>query len=113
MGVHGEVTTARNIIDITGTWHNQFGKEQLKATLKDAQYNVMTNFNLFGFGKAIKEGWKLSSDQEGLTLTKESAKHVFDIKIKNGVIFCADLQRDQEVSALTNIGAAVSMKRLT
>ena len=39
MGAHGEDMTASSIMDIAGTWCNQFGDEQLKATLKDVQYN--------------------------------------------------------------------------
>ena len=45
------------------------------------QYNPKSNFNLFNIGKAIKEGWKLSGDQEGLVLIKDSVKLVFNIKI--------------------------------
>ena len=76
--------------------------KQFKATLKNVQYNPKSNFNLFSIGKAIKEGWKLSGDQEGLVIMKESAKLVFDIKImtKNSVIFCAYLQRECIISAI-------------
>ena len=35
MSVHGESMTAGSFMDITGTWCNQFCKEQLKATLKN------------------------------------------------------------------------------
>ena len=54
------------------------------------QYNPKSNFKVFSIGKAIKEGWKLSDDQEGLVLMMDSAKFVFNIKItiKNGVTFC-------------------------
>ena len=62
MCAHGEAMTASSIMDIPGTWCNKFSKEQLKATLKDVQYNLKSNFNLFSTGKAIKEGWKLSGD---------------------------------------------------
>ena len=48
--------TADSIMDIAGAWCNKFGEEQLKAMLKDAQYNPKSNFNLFSIGKAIKEG---------------------------------------------------------
>ena len=77
-------------MDIAETWCNKFGKEQLKATLKDVQYNPKSNFNLFSIGKAIKEGWKLSGNQEGLVLMKKNLKLVFDIKImiKYGVVLC-------------------------
>ena len=80
-------------MDITGTWCNQFGKEKLKATLKDVQYNSKSTFNLFSIGKAIKKGWKFSVNQEGLVLMKDGAKFVLNIKIitKNGVIFCSYL----------------------
>ena len=68
-----------NIMNIAGTWCNKFSEEQL--------------FSLFNIGKVIKEDWKLSGDQEGLVLTKDSVKLIFDIKImtKNCVIFCAYL----------------------
>ena len=65
-------------MDIAGTWCNKFGKEQLKAMLKDVQYNPKSNIKLLSIGKAIKEGWKLSGDQEGLILTKDSVKFVLD-----------------------------------
>ena len=89
IGAHGEAMTANRIMDIAGTWCNKFGEKQLKATSKDVQYNPKSNFNLFSIGKAIKGAWKLRGDQEGLVLTKDSAKLVFDIKVttKNGVIF--------------------------
>ena len=64
VGAHGKAVTASNIIDIAGTWCNKFGKKQLKATLEYMQYNPKSNFILFSIGKAIKEGRKLSSDQE-------------------------------------------------
>ena len=35
MGMHGEAMTGSSIMGITRVWCNQFGKEQLKATLKD------------------------------------------------------------------------------
>ena len=73
--------------------------------LKDVQYNPKLNFNLFSIGKAIKEDWKLSGDQKGVVLTKDSAKLVFDIKImiKNGGIFCMQLWKEHEVSAILAI----------
>ena len=40
MGTHGQAMTASSILDIAGTWCNKFGKEQLKATLKDMQSKV-------------------------------------------------------------------------
>ena len=57
---------------------------------------------MFGNRKAIKEGWKLSGDQEDLILIKDGAMLAFEIKIttKNGLIFYLCLQRDQEVGAL-------------
>ena len=70
IGAHGEVMTASSIMDVARTWCNKFGKEQLKTALRDVQYNPKSNFNLFNIGKAIKEGLKLSGDQEGLVLTK-------------------------------------------
>ena len=83
--------TASSIMDIAGNWCNKFGKVQLKAMLKDVQYNLKSNFNLFSIGKEIKEGWRLNGDQKGLVLMKGSVKLVFDIKMttKNGAIFCA------------------------
>ena len=106
--------TASNIMDIAVIWRNKFGKEQLKATLKDVQYNSKSNFNLFSIGKAIKEGWKLSGNQEGLVLVKDGAKLAFDIKIrtKNGVIFCVYLQREHEFSAmLASTGVIMSIEK--
>ena len=65
----------------------------------------MSNFNLFNIGKAMKEGWKLSGDQEGLVLMKDSAKLVFSIKImtKNGVILCSAM--------LTSTSVAMSIEK--
>ena len=60
MGMHGETTMANSIMDIAGTWCNQFGKKHQKATLKEVQYKP--NFNLFSIRKVIKEGWKLIGD---------------------------------------------------
>ena len=102
IGVHGEAMAASSIMEIAGTWCNKFGKDQLKDTLKDIQYNPKLNFNLFSIAKAIKEDWKLSGNQEGLILTKGNAKLVFNIKIitKNGVIFCEYLQREYEIAAV-------------
>ena len=87
---------------------------QLKATLKGVQYNPKSNFNLFSIGKASKEGWKLSGDQEGLVLTKGNEKLVFDIKItnENGVIFCAYLQREYETAViLASTGLTMSIEK--
>ena len=114
MGAHGKAMTARSIIGIARIWCNKFGEEQLKATLKGVQYNPKLNLNLCSIGKAIKEGWKLSGNQKGLVMMKESAKLVFDIKImtKNGVIFCAYLQRDHEISViLTSTGVTMSIEK--
>ena len=63
----------------------------------------------------MKEGWKLSGDQEDLVLTNNSAKLVFDIKImiKNGVIFCAYLQRSHKISViLTSNGMTMSIEKV-
>ena len=92
---HDKAMMTSSIMDIARTWCNMFGKEQLKATLKDV-------FNLFSIGEAIKEGWKLSGNQHNLALIKNSVKLVFDIKImtKNGVIFCSYLQREHDISAI-------------
>ena len=100
-GAHSKTMTASSIINIAGTWCNKFGK-QLKATLKDVQYNPKSYFNLFIIRKAIKEGKKLSGDQEGLVFIKDSLKLVFDIKsmTKGGVIFCAYLWREHEISVI-------------
>ena len=35
MGMDGEAITASGMINNAGTWYNQFGKDKLKATLKD------------------------------------------------------------------------------
>ena len=93
---------ANSIKDIAGTWCNKFGKEQLKDMLKNVQDNPNSNFNIFSIGKVIKEGWKLSGDQEGLVLMKGNVKLVFDIKsmTKNGEIFCAYLWREYKIAAI-------------
>ena len=114
VSAHGEAMTASSIMDITGIWCNKFGKEQLKAMLKDVQYNPKSNFNLFNIGKVIKEGWKLSGDKKGLVLMNDSAKLVFNIKImtENGVIFCAYLQREHEIGvALASTGETMSIEK--
>ena len=83
--------------------------------LKDVQYNPKSNFNLFCIGKAIKKGWKLSGDQEGLVLTKGNSKLVFDIKItiENGIIFCAYLLREYEIAVvLASTGTTMSIEKL-
>ena len=83
--------------------------------LKDVQYNPKSNFNLFSTGKAIKEGWKLSGDQESLVLMKGNAKLVFKIEIvtKNDVIFCAYLWREYGISTLmASMGTTMSIERI-
>ena len=92
---HGMAMTASSIMDIAGTWCKKFGKEQLKTTSKDVQYNPKSNFNLFIIGKAIKEGWNISGGQEALVLMKESVKLVFNIKImtKNDNFPCVPVAR--------------------
>ena len=109
IGEHGDAMTARSIMDTAGTWCNKFSEEQLKATLKDVQYNPKSNFKLFSIGKAIKEGWKLSGEQEGLVLMKGNVKLAFNIKImtKNGVIFCAYLQREHEIGTILAITSTI------
>ena len=105
VGEHGKAITASSIMDITGAWCNKFGKEQLKATLTDVQYNPISD--LFSIEKAID--WKLSGDQGGLILIK-----VFDIKImpKNRVIFYAYLWREYEIAAiLASTGTTTSIKK--
>ena len=94
--------TASSIIDIAGNWCNKFGGEQVKATLKNVQYNPKSNFNPFIFWKAIIQGWKLSGDKDGLVLMKGSAKLVFGIRImtKNDVIFSAYLHWEHEICAI-------------
>ena len=114
MGAHGKAMTVSSIMDIVGTWCNKFGEEQLKAKLKDVQCNPKSNFNFFSIRKAIKEDWKLSCDQEGLILMKDSVKLTFDIKImtKNGEIFCAYLQREHEIGAvLASTGVTISIEK--
>ena len=113
VGAHSEAMTASSIIDIAGTWCNKFGKEQLKATLKDVRCNPKSNFNLFIIGKAVMECWKLSGNQEGLVLMKGNLKLVFDMKIttKNSVIFCGYLRREYEIAAiLASTSTALSIK---
>ena len=107
--------TTCSIMDIAGTWCNKFGKEQLKALLKDVEYNPKSNFSLISIRKAINEGWKLSGDQEGLLLMKDSVKLVFNIKImtKSGVIFFVYLWREHEISAiLASTGVTMSIDKV-
>ena len=40
VGEYGSTMTASSMMDITWTGCNKFGKEQLKSTLKDMQYNL-------------------------------------------------------------------------
>jgi hypothetical protein len=89
------------VLDLPGTWCDQFGEVQIKAKLSDVRYNPKSNFNLFSLGKAIKEGWKMSGDKNGIILKKGDARLAFDIKIEtqNGIIFCAYFKRDSEVAA--------------
>ena len=102
---NGEAMTASSIIDVAGTWCNKFGEEQIKAMLKDVQYNPKSNLNLSSIREAIKEGLKLSGDQENLVLMKSNAKLVFNNKItaKNGVMFYAYLWREHKIAAILAI----------
>ena len=65
-------------------------------------------------GKAIKEGWKLSVNQEGLVLIKGKVKLVFGIKIttNNNVIICSYVQREYKIAAiLASTGSTMSIKK--
>ena len=109
VGVHGEVMTAISIIDITKTWCNQFGKEQLKATLTDVQYNPKSDLNLVSIGKLLRRAGSLVGSRRFGTGEGQCKA----ITTKNGGIFCAYLQRDQEVSTILTIyytGAAISIE---
>ena len=55
IGPHGKSMTASSIMDIAGTLCNKFVKEQLKASLKDVQYNPKSNLSLFRLGKQSKK----------------------------------------------------------
>ena len=46
IGAHGMAMTASSIMDIAGTLCNKFGKEQLKAMLKDVKYNPKSKMKL-------------------------------------------------------------------
>ena len=60
MGMHGEAITASSIMAIARTWCNQFGKEHLKATLNDVQYNPkskeLTHKIVSELGWSLKKG---------------------------------------------------------
>ena len=86
LDANGKAMTASSTMDIVKTWCNKFGEEQLKVSLKDVQYNPISNFNLFIIEKVIQEGWKVSGDQEGLILMKDIAKLDFDIKIMTKLV---------------------------
>ena len=55
IGAHDRVITASSIMDIAGTWCNTFGKEQLKAMLKDVQYNPKSILTCSVLGKPSKK----------------------------------------------------------
>ena len=54
IGAHCEAMTASSMMDVAGTFCNKFNKKQLKATLKDVQYNPKSNFNLFKFWQSYQ-----------------------------------------------------------
>ena len=58
VGAHGKVMTASSIMDIAGTWFNKFGEEQLKATLKDVQYNPKVKHQLVQYWKSNQRRWE-------------------------------------------------------
>ena len=97
IGAHDDAMMACSIMDII-------------AMLKEVQYNPKSNFNLSSIGKTIKEGSKLSGNQEGLVLMKDNVKLVFDNKImtENSLIFCAYLQREYEI-AVTLASTSITM----
>ena len=66
---------------------------------------------MFSIEKGIKEGWKLSGDQEGLVLMRDSVKLVFDMT-ENGAIICEYLQREHKIGAvLASTGEAISIEK--
>ena len=73
----------------------QVWQRRVESYIKGCAIQSKSNSNLFTIGKAIKEGWKLTCNEEDLVLMKGSIKLVFDIKVvtKHGVIFCSYLQR--------------------
>ena len=67
-------------------------------------------FNLLSVSKMLKQGWSLSGNKQGLTLSKNKARFTFDIVINTpqGVIFAMYLKRDSEV---TGVAADVPVQK--
>ena len=45
MGTHGKAQTPESVLDLPGTWCDQFGKTQIRAKLRNVCYNQKSNFN--------------------------------------------------------------------
>ena len=113
LGIHGEGSQSKSVIDILDTWCYCKDNEYLNSTLKDVQHNPTHSFNLFSPTKAMQNDEKLTGDKNyGLQLSKCGHTVKFDIKVKSrcGVIYAGHFKQDQEVSALsTDIGTAMSI----
>ena len=90
--------SASSIMDITGTWCNKFGEEQLKV-LKGCAIQSKIKRQLVQYWKSHHRRMEAHWSPKRFGTDK---KPVFDITImtKNGVIFCVYLWKDHEISAI-------------
>lgn len=88
--VMGNGSSAKNTKtgDISGLLMVNEGKKAVRATLQDAAYAKDAKYNLFNLTYMIKKGWKMSGDNDSITLRQGTNELKFTTKIKTRNASC-------------------------
>lgn len=103
------VEQPKDVGQLAGMVCNKFGNQLNRVTIQDVTVISSAGYNLFSISKMLKQGWKLTGDEELLEITKGENKLVFDIRVQTprGVLFALYLKRDvtdKYCSAVTDAG---------
>ena len=90
------VEQPKDVGQLAGMVCNKFGNQLNRVTIHDVAVIPSAGYNLFSISKMLKQGWKLTGDEELLVITKGENKLVFDIRVQTprGVLFAFYLKRD-------------------
>ena len=69
-GFNGQGSKTSFTGDIPGVVCDKSGAELHEDTMTNVSYNADTQYNLYSVSKKLKEGWKLESDDDSITLRK-------------------------------------------
>ena len=110
---NGTAENALEIGDIIGTICDKHGNELGTGKLTDVTVLPTGKYNLFSVTQMLKKGWKLSGNDQALTLAKGDCEISFDIQIPTpkGKLFAMYVKRheNREVGNALRDGKTVRM----